>query len=143
MHMKQFGLIFYFTFQSLLLAQDYSVLPIEFSHSGDDAIGTRLGYKINEEIRESKSMALTFDETIARMQLILVTLEPNSSNSYLTVYSATWVWNNPEQPLPFYITSMVGTCGTNRVNEVAEDLVAQTDKHLNDIRKIFVAAKNR
>ncbi len=126
---------------SITKAQNYDVLSVEFRHTGDDAVGTRLAYNVREEIRDSKSMNLTYDDDKVRMQLILVTLEPGNSNSYSTVYSATWVWNNPEQPFPFYITSVVGTCGTSRVSEVAQDLVAQTDKHLNDLRRLFNAVK--
>lgn len=113
-------------------------VPVEVEHTGRDSVGQRLAYYVKESLRASRGLELTTDESIVRMQLSIVTLEGNrdSPGSY-TVYSASWLWTNPKNLFPFYLTSSVGYCGTQRARECAEDLVAKTNTQAEEIQKLI------
>ena len=57
-----------------------------------------------------------------------------------TVYFAVWLWNNPAQPFPLFLTSSVGLCGGNRIQGCAQDLLAKTDEEREQIAKLLKAA---
>ena len=120
---------------SLFSAQEAVKYPVEVSHSGDDIVGGRLAYAVKEKIRNSSSLQMSYSED-ARLTVILVTLDqtpdrPGASSCYSFVLCMT----NPNNYFPNYITSSVGYCGSSRVTEVADGIVADIDKVVDNIRR--------
>lgn len=131
--MNKLFLILLFFFSTTIFGQETLKFPIEVSHSGEDIVGGRLAFAVKERIRKSESMRITYEKEL-RATIILVTLDQyKDSPGTSSCYSFVLCWDNPEQPLSFYITSFVGYCGSSRVDEVAEGLVADVDKEIGKI----------
>lgn len=99
--------------------------PVEIISDTPDSAGQRLVFAAKERIRASSSLGIYFDQTVPRMQVRIVTLDQSPSNpGYSTVYSVVFLWNNPKLPFPIYLSQRVGYCGSKRVDECADRLVA-------------------
>ena len=116
-------------------------VAVQIVHSGYDTVGQRLVFYYKEAIRRSSSFRLVLDDNLG-LRVRVVTLEPAGSGGvgYSTVYSATWTWNNPDQLFDFYLTQVVGTCGSSRVHECAENLLVETNNQLERLQRLFIAA---
>lgn len=113
-------------------------VPVQVIETSEDPVGQRLTYNIKEEIRESQGLTIAHDLQSQRMQFRIVTLDQNPSlpgNS--TVYSAVILWVNPNIALPVFLDQQVGYCGSIRVEECAESLVAVISKQSDQIIAIF------
>jgi hypothetical protein len=133
--LKLLGLMF------LLSSNVYSFdMPIEVAHTGDDTVGKKLVYFLKESIQASSSMHLYTSDDSLRIQLSIVTLEDNPKNpGSSSVYSVTWLWNNEQTLWPYYLTSSVGYCGSDRVKSCAESLTAGTYEEAEKIFKLMEA----
>ncbi len=101
-------------------------VPISITvQSANDQIVERVAYEFKEAIRRSASMRLVQPGREVLIHLMLVAVPP-VPNSYAS-YSITWILRGPEKGLNYYITSSAATCGTMKVKECAESLVAATD----------------
>lgn len=121
----------------------FAQAPVEISSISQDSVGQRLAFVVKERVRSSSSMSLILDGR-PRVHLKLVTLEGNTSNpGDYTVYSAVWVWDSQKLGLPLYLTSSAGYCGTSRIQECAETLVATTYKQWENIVKVLTNASSR
>ncbi len=119
----------------------FAEMPVEVISRTPDTVGQRLVFAMKEGIRTSASLGISFDQTKPRMQVNVVTLDQNSSNpGYSTTYSLVILWDNPEQVFPFYLTQYVGYCGSNRVRECADDLVASVSEKSDEIIKLLQTA---
>jgi hypothetical protein len=119
---------------------DVARIPVEVVATAEDSVGKRLVYFVKEGIRSSSSLDLTVDG-ILRIKLLIVTLDQNSSRpGYSTAYSVVVTWVNPQQPFPFYLTQYVGYCGSNRVQECAQGLVASTAEQAEFVVRMLKAA---
>jgi len=119
-------------------------MPVEVEATADDPVGRQLVFRVKEAIRTSSSMELSFDESKARMQVHMVTLDQSRDSPGLsTAYSVVLTWNNPEQPFPFYLNQYTGYCGADRVKSCAEGIVANTSEASDAIIKLLVQAANR
>jgi hypothetical protein len=122
------------------IAQENVPFPIELQHTGDDIVGSRLAYYVKEGLRKSSGLTLS-DDSDYRIQLSIVTLDPSSNkDGYSTVYSAVWKLKFPTQLYPFFLNQSVGTCGSRRIEDVADGLVADTDKLATDFVRLIKAA---
>lgn len=121
-----------------------AAMPVEIIQTTGDTVGQRLVYYVKEGIRASNSMTLAFDEKTPRMQVEIVTIDQNPANpGYSTAYSFVVLWENPNQPFPFYLNQYVGYCGANRVRACADDLVANISQNSDEIIKLLInASKN-
>jgi hypothetical protein len=106
----------------------------------EDNIGNRLIYKLKENIRQSKNMELVLSEDISKIQINIVTLDALEDN-LSTVYSIVWTWTTPSGCKSFF-THHVGMCGKNKINDVAENMVADTDKIIMTIQKMILDIYN-
>jgi hypothetical protein len=116
---------------SILAGGAYSQsIYVSASISDDDAVGTRLAYRVKEGIRQSAAMVLVGDEKSSLIQLYLATLNVDG-NGQRTAYSVTWTVVNPSNIAgsKFYVTGGVRTCGSSSVDACAERLVAEADQH--------------
>lgn len=109
-------------------------MPIEIVDYSEDIVGKRLVYNIKEKIRESHLMRLTyFDEP--RIKVTIASIAKFEDDpSVATIYKVVWLladtkWS-PEildYTYPIYLNSTFGYCGSKRVSETAEGIVADTD----------------
>jgi hypothetical protein len=114
-------------------------MPVRVSSTADDNVGKRLVYAVQEGIEKSSSLHITYDSELS-IGFSIVTLEGDRDHpGYFTTYSVTWLWHNPEQLLPYYLTSSVGTCGSDRVESCAHGLVADTHSEAEKIFKLIKA----
>jgi hypothetical protein len=103
-------------------------MPDEVIESADDTVGSRLVYAVKEKIRSSSSLEITFDKTIYRMQARFVTLDGNDSGGRSTTYSMVLTFAKGDEGLPLYLDQITGVCGSSRVQECADGLVADISK---------------
>ena len=118
----------------------HAEMPIEVRSKADDLVGQRLVYFLKEGIRTSSSLGLSFDEKKFRLQVNIVTLEQNLQNpGYSTVYSMVITWKIPNQPYPLYMDNWVGYCGTVRVKECAESLLADVSQKADEVIRVLMS----
>jgi hypothetical protein len=129
----------------LIAEAAFAEMPVEVISTTPDTVGQRLVFAMKEGIRTSASLGISFDQTKPRMQVNVVTLDQNSPNpGYSSAYSVVVLWNNPEQVFPFYLTQYVGYCGSSRVRECADGLVANVSEKADEIIKLLqVATKTK
>ena len=119
-------------------------MPVEVISTTPDMVGQRLVYYLKEGIRSSSSLGISFDQKKVRMQVNVVTLDQSQTYpGYSTVYSVVILWNNPAQPFPFYLNQYVGYCGSDRIHECADGLVANVSEQADDVLRAFRAASPR
>lgn len=109
-------------------------IKIQIIGNQEDITGRRLVFKMKEIFRSSQRFDLTDDDS-AVMLIVFQTMprypkQPDSS----TIYSIVWA-SRLIQSWPIYIDSTLGYCGAQKIDEVAEDLVADTDNVVSDIIK--------
>ena len=122
----------------LVTASILAQVPVQVLETSEDSVGQRLTYNLKEQIRESRGLQIARDLQSQRMQFRIVTLDQNpSSPGNSTVYSAVTLWANPNVALPVFLDQQVGYCGSNRVDECAEALVASISKQADQIIAIF------
>ena len=121
----------------------FAEMPVEIKSTTPDSVGQRLVFALKESIRSSTSLGISFDQSKPRMQVNIVTLDQNTTDSgYSTAYAMVILWNNPAAPFPFYLTHIVGYCGTSRVRECADNLIAHISEQADSLLKLFQAASN-
>ena len=120
-----------------------AAMPVEVTSNAKDMVGSQLVYAVKENIRRSDSMKLTYSDKSYRLHVRFVTLDPSTNQSgYSTIYSLVITFDNPNS-IPLYLTSEVGTCGANRVNECAGSLVADISQESDAVIKILTTASGR
>jgi hypothetical protein len=113
-----------------ILAQ--TKLVVEVINSGEDSVGSRLAYKVKEDIRRSGGLRLTnIDEQ--RFRFRLTTMDAFKGGSS-TIYGFTITLKNAGG-LELFVRDGVGICGGTRVDDSAEDLVADIDRETDFLRK--------
>lgn len=148
--MKKLLLVLLFIFaSSIAIAQDNKV-KISLYHSGEDIIGKRLAFSIREVIRSSSGYRLV-PTNEAGMEIRLTSLDPDTTNQKTgnwTVAAVAIVMTNffpyekgnPQTWYPIYMTSVLMTVGTQRVEEQAKSILATVDEELEKYR---TAARSR
>ena len=117
-------------------------MTIVVEDTAKEAVGGRLAFAITERIRRCAGFELVGARADALFRFSLVTLDDKSG--YSTVYSAVFSAWQPETGTWTYLHNLVGTCGTNRIAECADGLVADADKTAEEPRAYYRAYfKNR
>lgn len=102
------------------------------SAQADDVVGERLVYRVKELIRKSNAMKLLSSERDRGcVRVIINTMEekgPGDLHNVATVYSVTWAVSYSDLPCLNYVNSTVGYCGSARLSDAAEGIVARTEK---------------
>ena len=120
-------------FWGLLFASGAEAQPakmsVHLSFSGNDSIGTQLAYRFREEISSSSRYAHSFQKTGSDFIVHLITINPDidENRSNWTAYSYTVNFQNKEG-VEFFLTSVVGTCGAQKVAQCASNLTARLDQ---------------
>lgn len=121
-------------------------MSVYLGATADDSVGGRLVYAMKEKIRRSAGMTLVDRDQDGRIAVQIVTLDPDSSSGggRRTIYSVVWLAKTfHETPIDMFLTNSVGLCGSNKVQECAEDLVADTDKQVTKVRTWIQNAVDR
>ena len=103
-----------------------------------DSVGERIGYKVREGIRKSTSMTTveSISDSIVQMSIVCIDPDPDQAGS-VSRYSYAITTTNTDGHYDFLITHGVGSCGTRRVDECSEGLVADIDSAISDaLRRI-------
>lgn len=101
----------------------------------NDITGENLIFKIKENIRSSEDMKLINDESEAEFQMKILTLDPEKKGGY-TTYSIVWIAKLLNGANAF-LNHTVGICSSDRIDLIAMNLVAKTDKIINDAQKVI------
>jgi hypothetical protein len=110
--------------------------PVEIVNTTPDAVGARLVYAIKENIRGSYSLTLSIDQAKPRLLVDVLTLDQDPAHpGNASAYSVVILWSDPAQVLPCYLNQNVGICGSNRVDECAENLVARISEQSDNLHK--------
>lgn len=122
----------------------HAAMPVEIVTTANDPVGSQLVYAIKEKIRQSSSLELSLDSSVLRMQAQIVTLDQYpQSPGISTVYSVVLTWNNPEQPLPFYLTQYTGYCGSQAVDSCADTVVAKISDQSDQILRMLITMSKK
>jgi hypothetical protein len=135
--MRLFRSIFIIAFVALAHpVRGESVVPVYVTMSGDDSVGNRLAYAVREGVRKSSSMTLVDSYKDSRFVLSLVTLDPSrEKDGYSTVYSAVYTFRTfHDKPVRMYLNTIVGTCGSSKIDSCANGLIADLDRELSEYR---------
>lgn len=101
----------------------------------DDVVGQRLAFKIREGLNASSSMKAVDEYGEALVEISLVCLRPDeNANGSISRYSYQVTLINPKDHYDFALTHGVGSCGTQRVAECAEGIVATVDRTISELR---------
>lgn len=120
-------------------AQDMS--HIHLSVSADDPVGQQLAY----HLLKSLSRYTVSNSTTGNFILLsLTTFDPHEGQEdakQATIYGALWLVKWPEDGAAHYLNSVVGYCGSNRVEETAKHLAQVTNdalkEHLEFLRALL------
>ena len=113
-------------------------MPVELDHSGDDVVGQQLAFELREAIRGSSAMRLVVrGESAPSFVVSLVTVESfKSSPGTGTAAAVLLLVDGNGYPLRgFHVGALVQTCGANRVQDCARQLVAQIDGMIEYVKK--------
>jgi len=103
------------------------------SQCSKDPVGERIAFKVREGLRRSSSMTSVDTYTDSVMQISIVCIDPDEDKvGSVSNYSYAITTLNTDGHYDFQITHGVGTCGTRRVDECAEGLVADIDSAISD-----------
>lgn len=104
------------------------------SQCNDDAVGSRMAYRIKEEIRFSSRMTIATKYTDSVLQLNIICLTPDQGErGIISQYAYSVTALNSDGHYDYQITFGVGSCGSNRVSECAERRVAGLDESIDDL----------
>jgi hypothetical protein len=100
-----------------------------------ETVGSRLSFAVKERIRSSTGFKLVTarDEALFRMSIVTI----DDKSGYSTVYSVVFSAWQPQTGTWTYLNNLVGTCGTNRIAECADGLVADADKTSEEPRQFY------
>lgn len=123
----------------------FAQLRVYVIASADDTVGNRLVYAIKERIRRSAAMEYVDRPQDGIIGVEIVTLNPDrAEDSRRTIYSIVWTTKTfHDTPVTMFLTNSVGICGSSRIQECADDLVADTDKQVTKVRTWIQNAVDR
>ena len=101
----------------------------------DDTIGQRLTYSVKEGLNRSTTM-VSGEQNESLFHLRLICLSPDASDrGNWSHYAYEITLLNTKGYYDFALTFGVGRCGSSRVAECAEGLVATIDGAISELRK--------
>ncbi len=136
------GLIIALGIPALVTAQTQAVnVAVEASVEENDMVGNRLVYAVKEQLRKSQAFRLNSETDSATLILHIVTLDPDrpidsAPHGVRSIASVVWTVK------AMYWTHEVIVTGGNRVQDRAEDIVADTDRIVELIRKTITTKLN-
>lgn len=106
-----------------------------YQQCSDDSVGQRLAFKVKEGLNRSTTMSAvdSYGESAVMVSLVCVSPDAKDRGNY-SVYSYQVTLRNFEGFYDFALTHGVGTCGTQRVDDCAESIVATVDSAVSGVR---------
>ncbi len=102
--------------------------PVAIDHDDNDAVGTRLAYRLKELLGRSSLMQPSAKDE-KKIVLVLKTKEEFPGRSGLSsVYSVSWLFSSKEGALKYFLTSEAGIVDSADIDQTAETLLGRTDK---------------
>ena len=120
---------------SALCTSAFAQMSIFVEDTALDTVGSRLAFAVKERIRTTSGFKLVTARADAAFRLSLVTLDDKTG--YSTVYSVVFTAWQPQTNTWTYLNNIVGTCGTSRIAECADGLVADADKAAEEPREFY------
>jgi len=122
---------------SSALAQN-DVIPVYVrSLCSDDPVGNRISFKVREGVRKSSAMRLVESPEDAVFKMSLKCIEPKHNEGYASDFSYTLTATNLDGYYDYAIKYGVRSCGSSRVDECADGLVADMDTAIIEALKHF------
>ena len=115
-------------------AQNGEEHPVEVLSYAENSLGERLVYRIREEFRRSAIFRMANSEE-TRFQLLIQTMNLEHAPGESTAYSVTWVVRSPREPFPRHLDGILGYCTEDRIEGVAESIVAETDQLIGEFAR--------
>ena len=114
-----------------------SYLPVHlYSQCDNDSVGQRLAFKVREGLRRSSSMKVADSYGDSVIQMSLVCLDPSAGErGSVSRYSYSITFLNTKGYYDYQLTHGVGNCGTRRVDECADGLVADIDSEVGKLKQ--------
>jgi hypothetical protein len=102
----------------------------------NDTVGQRLIYRIREGVRRSSAMKLTESYIDSTVQIGLVCLDPGlSEKGYVSRFSYAISFLNHKGYYDYHLSHGIGACGSSRVDQCADDIVADLDMEIGKLRR--------
>ena len=115
-------------------------MPVEIVATADDQVGKRLIYFVKEGIQSSSMLSLSINPDFG-LKVMAITLDQSQiSPGNSTVYSFVITMTVRDQPVPYYLNQYVGYCGTAKVQECAQGLVANIAEDSDQVLRLLKAA---
>ena len=115
-------------------------VQVEVIATAPDTVGRNLVFQVREKVARSSTIRAFTANSGPRLRLSVVTMDPDDDKSFSTIYSAVLTWHNGTDRFPLYLTNYVGTCGSNRVSDCADSLVAAAGEQADFISRAIRAA---
>jgi len=101
----------------------------------NDTVGHRIVYRVKEDLRRSTNMKAADQYQEAAITLRIVCLDPNpGQNGNSSQYSYSITLFNKSGYYDYFLTSGVGQCGSSRVSDCAESLMATIDSAVTELK---------
>jgi len=117
----------------LATEESRSRCPVEVVSDAEDDVGERLVYQVKEQFKRSASFYYT-GQSQDHVRLVINTMDRYKGNIQMmgvsTVYAVIWLFalkDTVTYTAPLYVDNTIGFCGSERVEEAAEGIVARTD----------------
>lgn len=119
------------------------LVPVEVSHTGNDAVGTSLAFGVREAIRASHGFRLATDVKMPHLRLDIVTVDASTSNpGNSSAIAVTYVYDASDAPLRgLALQTAVHSCGRDRTETCARSIVAEADAAVQRLKKTHYGAR--
>lgn len=112
-------------------------VAVGVSHTGTDAIGAALAFKLKELFNGSSLFRLTAKDE-KKVTLIIRTQSEFQDRAEIgSVYSVVWCWSENEETLKYYLAAEVGTVSEARMDAVVKKLAEVTDETASKYTYLF------
>lgn len=119
---------------------DDNQVGIYLDFAGQDPLGKQLDFFLRERFRQSPTFREVFDPKQGAFVLHLTTIDPTFNNDgFSTSYSFAVTITNPAG-FDYYVTSLVGVCGSQKLTDCATSLFGNVGSVLEEIRRSLAAA---
>ena len=123
--------------QPIKAAEDLRISVHFKAQCDSDPVGQRVSFKVREGIRKSQSMKLEEKYIDSVMQVSILCSDPDTgSKGNWSNYATVITVMNTKGSLDFQVNNFIASCGTKRVDECAEGLVANIDESIIFVRKL-------
>jgi hypothetical protein len=102
--------------------------PVFVVHTGDDALGGRLAFRLKENFNTASLFELTGDDVRKIKILVNTRTEFPGRPALGSIYSVTWIYQASENMLTHYLSSEIGVIPPDGLEELAEEIAARTEK---------------